>query len=432
EASLPANIIARRDHVLRELMNAADDAGVCNHVPKAVVTDGSPANHKALIEKAKEKKAAAKLPESVWRAILNDLRLLADATTRDEWRVLRDLCLGEWLQDTHAENVAIKCFFDKFSHYLNDEDWRSYWGSYAIGPRTNNGVERFNGELKKVLLKSRYRRTLSELGSFFASPRKWIRLSQYGGRQLFGEVTKKQRKLAARLFQREIYCLIPATWHPTSSEHYQGDQWLYARDESQGGSSGGQLSDHVFGEEDFEANKMVNYSYASLAEVRRLRKTYFIVSYKRTADPHAPPPDGPTCSCIQWSRKHIYSHVICTAYLMQEEVSEEWKMGASQTKPCLKISATGSNEGLEDHPSDLGRSSEIQADPQQAHAIKPAEPERLSGQICKWCDTIDTVGALTWKLCMLSQITKDQPQNLLRDFLVARYYPTAVKKRDAR
>ncbi|KAF4694365.1 hypothetical protein FOZ63_015789 [Perkinsus olseni] len=329
-------------HVLRQLMNAADDAGVCNHVPKAVVTDGSPANHKALIEvfgphtqivsclfhviqKAKEKKAAAKLPESVWRAILNDLRLLADATTRDEWRVLRDLCLGEWLQDTHAENVAIKCFFDKFSHYLNDEDWRSYWGSYAVGPRTNNGVEKFNGELKKVLLKSRYRRTLSELGSFFASPRKWIRLSQYGGRQLLGEVTKKQRKLAARLFQREIYCLIPATWHPTSSEHYQGDQWLYARDESQGGSSGGQLSDRVFGEEDFEAKKMVNYSYASLAEVRRLRKTYFIVSYKRTADPHAPPPDGPTCSCIQWSRKHICSHVICTAYLMQEEVSEEWK-----------------------------------------------------------------------------------------------------------
>ncbi|KAF4651009.1 hypothetical protein FOL47_000713, partial [Perkinsus chesapeaki] len=226
--------------------------------------------------------------------------------------------------DPQNESPGIRDLIDSFKNYLSDTEWRSYWGSYVIGPRTNNGVERFNGELKKVLLKSRYRRTLAELGGFFKSPRKWVRLSQYGGKPLVDEVTKQQRKLASKLFYSEKYCLIPTSWYAANSWAANKDLWLYVHDEAGVTLRDGLLADSVHGDEDFEAKKLVTFKYESMAEVRRLRKTYCIVSYENTANLQAPPPRGPICSCLQWCKKHLCPHVISTAHLMNEENSSEW------------------------------------------------------------------------------------------------------------
>ncbi|KAF4650163.1 hypothetical protein FOL47_001402 [Perkinsus chesapeaki] len=88
------------------------------------------------------------------------------------------------------------------------------------------------------------------------------------------EVTEDQKKLAVSFFESESYFLIPPAWYsPNSAALQSEDQWLYARKGHRKGSGEPLLTDRVFGEEDFEAMKLVTFTSRSLAEVHALRKS---------------------------------------------------------------------------------------------------------------------------------------------------------------
>lgn len=240
----------------------------------------------------------------------------------------------ENLQPSEKEAVAI--FLDEIRGYLDEDDWRSHWGQYAseiAGPRTNNAVERFHGELKKTVLTSRYRRTLGDFGSFVKSAPSWMQISQYGRNEaLRGIADQGDRRLAAKFFERDFCSVVPRSWR---TSHYidtenNNTQWIFfASERSRLPDGVTSLKDLVFSPRSDEAKKFAESAYTSLDEARELKSKYCIVTYGQTASWETPPPLGPWCTCKIWGSKLVCAHVVCISYIMRcddsAEAKEQWK-----------------------------------------------------------------------------------------------------------
>ncbi|KAF4652623.1 hypothetical protein FOL47_010995 [Perkinsus chesapeaki] len=338
-------------HLLRLLLDAAKALDMHEAAtPKEVVLDGSPALRNAIVQafgpetkvvscyyhakqRAKRAKATANLSRAIWRQISGDLDLMGEAWSRREWVRLKNLFVEKWgsagtANLTPYEREGIRIFLKEFGGYLDESSWRSQWGHYSsevAGPRTNNAVERFNGELKATLLPCHYRKTLSDMGAFLKCGAKWMLLSQYGREEPSrGQGTRELRNTAAIFFEKYYYSVVPRSW---CSSRFQDtaqheNQWLFLRNVKGKLPSGAtSLRDIVFSSDNSDAKKFVASDYSSLAEARQLRALYSIVTYRETSDWSVAPPGGPWCTCQAWHKALVCPHVMCVSYVTGKDDS---------------------------------------------------------------------------------------------------------------
>lgn len=100
-------------HCLQVLTKAAGKIGLVNWKPREAVLDGSPSLHRGLkealgdniktiscyfhvIKRAKDCKGRTQLDAATWRAVRNDLKLMASSWSRTEWSQLRHLFNEKW------------------------------------------------------------------------------------------------------------------------------------------------------------------------------------------------------------------------------------------------------------------------------------------------------------------------------------------------
>ncbi|KAF4651565.1 hypothetical protein FOL47_000315 [Perkinsus chesapeaki] len=340
-------------HCLRVLAKAAEVVGLVNWKPREAVLDGSPSLHRGLkealgdnikttscyfhvIKRAKDCKGRTQLDAATWRAVRNDLKLMASSWSRVEWSRLRDLFCEKW-NEIGLSNSRVKAFLKEFRVYLKEEEWRSYWARHACeqyGPRTNNAVERFNREMKDRITIDRRPRTLSNFASFVKNPPSWAGLSQYGRATTRGQITRDLRRQAAKDYVGNNFMQVPRTWASSvaSALGKPQNQWIFSR---KADNTGPNLRENE------KAKRLLRSEYRDLKDAHKLHKSFCIVSYTTSSNPDLPAPAGPWCSCDMWAKNDACSHVACTVYAVggdgSEEAQKQWnEIFASFDKPARR------------------------------------------------------------------------------------------------
>ncbi|KAF4649442.1 hypothetical protein FOL47_002081, partial [Perkinsus chesapeaki] len=263
-----------------------------------------------------------------WKKIRDDLETLADSWSREEWLRLRELFMDKWnekisTQTTEQEKKALKEFFKRFGDYLDPTKWRSYWGTYAgqsAGPRTNNCVERFNRELKSLLIPRRRRITLSEFGALLKKPSPWASISQYGRVDVRGQVTSDIRHKAAEYYVTSSFAQVPRSWVSSYSRDtgLTVIQWVFVESSVQQGN----MKELMKAPRNLNIKRFCASQYESLQDATDLKNKFSLVSYQRTADTSVDPPEGPWCSCRDWTGQFTCAHVVCIGFSMGFEAEE--------------------------------------------------------------------------------------------------------------
>ncbi|KAF4705226.1 hypothetical protein FOZ62_015392, partial [Perkinsus olseni] len=227
-----------------------------------------------------------------------------------------------------ADRRALETFFDDWGEYLNPNKWRSYWGSYTgefSGPRTNNAVERFNREMKERIIPQRRKLTLSEFAAMLQKPGAWTTISQYGKSAVRGAPSRELRAKAAVLYVNNSFCQIPRSWRcpgHDDDESIRGMvRWLFVDRTKE--TVPADLRDLINSSDNAAIKGFCCIQYDSLDAAAKMKKSYSIVSYTRSADLDLSPPAGPWCTCHDWTANLICQHVICIAYSMGLETSAE-------------------------------------------------------------------------------------------------------------